>query len=721
MPWCDGCHSHWYEGSLSDGLCPHCITKKNRPPKPQKIVPSPPPEPLVPAVSSPPPPKPAPNPIELLPHLERIAKHMTKVRDSQPIHPTKSQKMIIKKIEDCIKNNETKIIISAPTGCGKSWIAATLASAYGAVILTSTNDLQDQYCGTEQGFEEDKKPGDFEFMNAVRGKRQYLCELSENTKKCDEAYCTDCEYLVKDGNVTISRDGPLHERKVTSAEKTLCKYYEADEVGKQSAYSVYSYASYIARMKAENDEISPEDKLPDKTVLVCDEAHDYDKVVSDQLLVKIDGKANQEIIGESLPSFSDQDNNMQRIEKTRDFIEKILDGIKNYLKNKKECAKHSNILSSKKHLVEHGELKCNIHNFKYDKTCESCQPMKKFLKGECFECNEHLELVDNCTRTHGKKILNDVNRYTLYGQELKFLLPGLTKYPDNYVITKENLPHEFSVVPYKTKWFTEQILEKFNLCIFMSATINDTILSKETGFSKDTFKFINQSSNIPEENRQIKFLNSYSYNNEDDWNVMINKIKEIFDKHSEQRGLILCTSYYQIKNILDVFEEKFPNDYKRLTGDYKSYDKNAPFNTAFKKEKKFKDTIKENMQKTNGVIISAKAGTGLDLDLDKSRFQIIIKAPYLKELQDEDDIRAKKIQVEDPDRYFIKSMFRLVQFAGRSVRGIHDKAETYVLDDTAGKMVAKNWWKVGKPGYRKEKRENVPDWFFNACDLDANL
>ena len=476
-------------------------------------------------------------------------------------------------------------------------------------------------------------------------------------------------------------------------------------------------------MKAGKFKMSPEDKLPDKTVLVCDEAHDYDKVVSDQLLVKIDGKSNQEIIGESLPSFSDQDNDIQRIEKTRDFIVKILDGIKDLLENEKECAKHSNILSSMKHLEKHEELNCDIHNFAYDKTCESCRPTKNFLDGECFECkdHDHLELVDNCTRTHGKKILKDVNRYTLYGQELEFLLPGLTKYPDNYVITKENLPKEFSVVPYKTKWFTEQILEKFNLCIFMSATINDTIISAETGFPENTFKFVNQPSDIPEENRQIKFLNSYSYKNEDDWDVMINKIKEIFDKHSEQRGLILCTSYYQIKNILDVFEEKFPNDYKRLTGDYKSYDKNAPLNTAFKKEKKFKDTVKENMQKTNGVIISAKAGTGLDLDQDKSRFQIIIKAPYLKELQDEDDIRAQKIMREDKERYFIKSMFRLVQFAGRSVRGIHDRAETYVLDDAAGKMVAKNWYDIRKPGYHKEKRENVPDWFFNACDLDANL
>jgi len=181
MSFCDSCKDMWYE--LTDGLCPSCIARKNRPPKPQKVVPvqlEDAPLPPIVAPSPPRPPiqvstkKPAPKPIELVPHLEQIAEYRTKVGGGQTKHPTESQKEIIKKIEDCIKNNETRIIISAPTGCGKSWLATTLASAYGAVILTSTNDLQDQYCGTEQGFEEDKKPGDFEFMNAVRGKKQYL-------------------------------------------------------------------------------------------------------------------------------------------------------------------------------------------------------------------------------------------------------------------------------------------------------------------------------------------------------------------------------------------------------------------------------------------------------------------------------------------------------------------------------------------------------------------
>ena len=145
---------------------------------------------------------------ELTPYLEQIAKYRQEIIGKTVLSPNKSQREIIKKIQDCIKNNKTRIVISAPTGCGKSWIAATLASAYGAVILTSTNDLQDQYCGTEQGFEEDKKLGDFEFMNAVRGKRQYLCELSENTITCNEAYCINVN--IKSNHLILQLEKAIH-------------------------------------------------------------------------------------------------------------------------------------------------------------------------------------------------------------------------------------------------------------------------------------------------------------------------------------------------------------------------------------------------------------------------------------------------------------------------------------------------------------------------------
>jgi Rad3-related DNA helicase len=59
----------------------------------------------------------------------------------------------------------------------------------------------------------------------------------------------------------------------------------------------------------------------------------------------------------------------------------------------------------------------------------------------------------------------------------------------------------------------------------------------------------------------------------------------------------------------------------------------------------------------------------------------------------------------------MKSLFRLVQFAGRSVRGVTDYAETYVLDSRTKYMVQT----YGK------KRSYVPDWFYNACRFNARL
>jgi len=646
--------------------------------------------------------KPAPQTKKIIPYLEQIGEY-------RHASPNKSQREIITKIEDCIKNNKTRIIICAPTGCGKSWIATTLLNAYGGVVLTSTNDLQDQYCGTEQGLDDEKKHGDFDFMNAVRGKKRYLCELSENTITCDEAYCTGCEFNVKNDDIQVERISQELKENITSV-RTLCEYYKADEIGKKSDFSVYSYASYIARMKADKIKKEEENKLPDKAVLICDEAHDYDEVVSKQLTVKLDGDLNKIITGKSLPDFSDNDTEVEKIEKTSQFIGEIVTKFEEDLENQKVCAEHARILKSKKHIEMHEDLKCEIHNFKYTKKCDSCKPIKEFMDKKCFECKEHQEIIDGCTAGHSN-ILKKVTDHTLYIQNLKFILPGLKKYPKNYLITDEK-ENEFSVTPWKTTWFTEKILKKFQLCIFMSASINRKILSKETGISEDTFEFIDQPSEIPEKNREIKFLNSYSYKNETDWNVVIDKIKEIFDKHSGQRGIILCTSYYQIKKILDMFEEKFPNDYKRLTGDYKSYDKNAPLDTAFKKEKKAKDTISENNEKPNGVIISSKAGTGIDLKDDLSRFQIIIKAPYVSQLQDPDDKKAEKIRNIDKERYFMKSTFRLIQFAGRSVRGITDYAETYVLDSGTKNMVL---------DYRGTKRPDVPDWFYRACRFYAKL
>ena len=67
-----------------------------------------------------------------------------------------------------------------------------------------------------------------------------------------------------------------------------------------------------------------------------------------------------------------------------------------------------------------------------------------------------------------------------------FLMPKLRRYCYGLTGNKDlgdDLLHN-SVV---------KILEKFNLCIFMSATINRTILSKETGIAENEFDDLSKS------------------------------------------------------------------------------------------------------------------------------------------------------------------------------------------------------------------------------------
>ena len=71
---------------------------------------------------------------------------------------------IISDIKNAVVNKKKYVIVSAPTGSGKSWIAGTLSLQLGqGTILTEYKSLQDQYIAA------------FKFMNPVKGKNNFDC------------------------------------------------------------------------------------------------------------------------------------------------------------------------------------------------------------------------------------------------------------------------------------------------------------------------------------------------------------------------------------------------------------------------------------------------------------------------------------------------------------------------------------------------------------------
>jgi Rad3-related DNA helicase len=103
---------------------------------------------------------------------------------------------IISDIKKAVENKKKFVIVSAPTGSGKSWIAGTLALQLGqGTILTKQKSLQDEYIRN------------FDFMNPVKGKSNFDCAKHMMEKKCSDGNCENCEYRFLSTDFTINGSG----------------------------------------------------------------------------------------------------------------------------------------------------------------------------------------------------------------------------------------------------------------------------------------------------------------------------------------------------------------------------------------------------------------------------------------------------------------------------------------------------------------------------------
>ena len=171
---------------------------------------------------------------------------------------------IIKKIDDALKNGYKDIILSAPTGTGKSYIAICLALAYqSSSILTATTDLQEQYLR------------DFPFIKTIKGRRNFQCIRITNKKvTCDKisgSLCYNkndgfCKYYPYPDSFSVENNG-IDEKIVYNGNKdSLCEYYKQKFEALLASHTVFNYHEYLALLKYTN-------QIPHRAVMVCDEAH----------------------------------------------------------------------------------------------------------------------------------------------------------------------------------------------------------------------------------------------------------------------------------------------------------------------------------------------------------------------------------------------------------------------------------------------------------------
>ena len=134
------------------------------------------------------------------------------------------------------------------------------------------------------------------------------------------------------------------------------------------------------------------------------------------------------------------------------------------------------------------------------------------------------------------------------------------------------------------------------------------------------------------------------------------KVEEILEAHKGEKGIIHCGSYSNGERILNLM-----NDTSRIIT-YKPGDKSF--------------SLCEFEDSNDKVLMGPSILEGINLENDKSRFQIFVKVPYASL---SDDFISAKLRL-DPSWYQNDAIVKMLQGVGRSVRNEKDWAVTYILD-----------------------------------------
>lgn len=238
-----------------------------------------------------------------------------------------------------------------------------------------------------------------------------------------------------------------------------------------------------------------------------------------------------------------------------------------------------------------------------------------------------------------------------------------------------------AVLPSDVSYFG--MFRKADYFLHMSATIcGIESYAKTLGIKEKDYHAIQVANPIPVQNRRINFTPVMKVANklEDfEYKRLVESIDEIIDHHDGQNGIIHTVSYDRAEII-------------------QRYTKFKGVVVVPRTRKALLENLDYAMKNNRRIIIASPAMVeGYDFKGDQSRFQIVMKVPY-SFLGDPLVAHTNKI---DPSAYFREAILNIVQMAGRSVRGIDDFAETYIIDSSFETLLARN-------------PEFFPPWFVEA-------
>ena len=519
-------------------------------------------------------------------------------KDLDKFFPRKEQEDCIKFIDDQWNNNkESKIfLLNLPTGVGKSHLALMIADWYKknvskgsrVDIITNSKILQDQYVNT------------YDSINDLKGKENYECE--QYTCSCAEG----------------QEFNKLNKTKCES-----CPYSSAKESfinGNISLTNFYLYILYTLYM--------PELlKMRGSKVLIVDEAHILDDVMSDFISIKITENIIKRL------KFSDEKGIISDLKKVKTISEYVL-------------------------FLEELERKCAETIGEIERSMSYDRNVKKDKRDNKISKILNQKNADSKLMT----IITDLKKYQ---SKIEVFLKEYKSNPDNWVLesnwnekTKQN---ELSLEPiWASDYLDKYIFSNYDMVFLMSGTILDkNLFCQLNGLDTDKAVYYSIDSPFDVKNRPIYYMpiGKMSFKNkEETFKNYVPFINKILNKYSDKKGLIHTNSFElaswisrDIKNPRLVYHD--------------SSNKDEVLKAHFDTEH-------------SSVIASPSMSTGVSLDDDFARFQIIAKVPYPSLASQKNKLRQKM----NPDWYSYRTISEICQMTGRIIRSNSDWGDTIIID-----------------------------------------
>jgi ATP-dependent DNA helicase DinG len=531
---------------------------------------------------------------------------MSLKKDLAKYKPRKEQKEALSFIESEYQKNKLNkfFLLNLPVGSGKSHLALMIADWYKknvnrnskVDIITNSKILQDQYSGT------------YESISDLRGKENYECE----------SYACSC-----------AQGAEFNRLNKTTCES--CPYNSSREsfisggVSLTNFYLYILYAIYNPKLLESRD----------SRVLIVDEAHEFDDVMSDFISIKI-----TEAIVKKFKFASEYD------------IIKKLKGISSISQYVDFLRFLSGEIITTVESME-GGMASQPRNVREDKRDLK---ISKVLK----------------TKNSDVKVMQLVNDLKQYQTKIEIFLKEYKSNPNNWVLEtnyNEKLKQkELSLEPiWAYDYLDKYVFSNYDMVVLMSGTILDkNLFCQLNGLDVTKAVYYSIGSPFPLKNRPIYYMpvGKMSYKSKDEtFKRYIPYIKKLLDKYKNKKGIIHTNSFELAKWI-----ENSIKDPRLIFHDSSNKDEMLKYH-------------KESDEPT--VIVSPSMDTGVSFDNDDARFQIIAKVPYPSLASQKNKLR----QSNNPDWYSWKTVSGIIQMTGRPVRSNLDYADTIIIDGGFGDVI----------------------------------